>query len=87
MAFNPIMFSSVITKLSEENSLKNRKLCSDSTAVCAVERVSESIIKARGKALHKYAGSYLLQNKLCIDMRNYTIIFCLRWYQSKLVSI
>ena len=51
------------------------------------ERLPESIIKTRGEALHKYADGYLLQNKLCIDMKNYTIIFCLRWYQSKLVSI
>lgn len=51
------------------------------------KRLPESIIKMRGEALHKYAGGYLLQNKLCIDMKNYTIIFCLRWYQSKLVSI
>ena len=86
VAFNPIMFSSVITKLSEENSLKNRKL-SMILRWWHVLRETESIIKTRGEALHKYAGGYLLQNKLCIDMKNYTIIFCLRWYQSKLVSI
>ena len=45
MAFNPIMFFSVIIKLSQENSLKKRKLCDDLVAVCAGERVPESIIK------------------------------------------
>lgn len=72
--------------LTEENSLKNRKLHSDSRQ-CAGESVPESIIKTRREALHKYAVSYLLQNTLCIDMRNYTIISCLRWYQSKVVAI
>jgi hypothetical protein len=79
------MFSSAITELSKENSLKNRMLRCDSAAGDGGRGWEHH--NQQGEARRKYVGSYLLQNKLCIDMRNYTIIFCLRRYQSKLVSI